>query len=155
MSQDDPSWRLVLCERGIESCRQGDWKKGLEDLKTARRGSRALDLPPRAYSYLGYALAKVDGNVREGLKLCRFAITRQFYEPEHYANLARTHLLERNRKEAHRAIERGLRIDGESLLLHHVLHKELGIRRPPVVPFFSRRHPLNRLLGSMRHNLVG
>ncbi len=153
MSQDDPNWRLVLCERGIESCRRGDWKKGLDDLKSARRGSRTLDLPPRGYSYLGYALAKVDGNIREGLKLCRFAITRQFYEPEHYVNLARTHLLEKNRKEAHRAIERGLRIDAESLHLHHMLHQELGLRRPPVVPYFSRRHPLNRLLGSVRHVL--
>lgn len=151
MQHGDQDWRSVLCHRGIESCRRGHWEKGLQDLRTARRGSRTLDLPARAYSYLGYAQAKVDGDIREGLKLCRFAVTQQFYEPEHYINLARAHLLDNDRKEAFRTIERGLKIDAESPALRQMLQDELGERRLPVIPFVSRSHPLNRLFGSLRH----
>lgn len=153
MHLDSSNWRSVLCQRGIESCRRGDWKKGLEDLKTARRGSRTLDLPPQAYSYLGYAQAKVEGDLREGLKLCRFAVTQQFYEAEHYLNLARAQLLANDRKEAYRTIERGLRIDATADELH-AMQREMGRRRRPVLPFLGRTNPINRLLGSVRHAIL-
>lgn len=153
MQHGNQTWRSILCDRGIESCRQGNWEKGLEDLKTARRGSRTLDLPARAYSYLGYAQAKIDGNIREGLKLCRFAVTQEFYESEYYLNLARAHLLNNDRKEAYRTLERGLKIDADSPSLQEMLEAEIGTRRLPVIPFFSRSHLLNRLFGSLRHAL--
>lgn len=153
MQANPTNWRAVLCQRGIDQCLRGDWKKGLEDLKTARRGSRTLDLPPRAYSYLGYAQAKVEGNVREGVKLCRFAVTQQFYESEHYFNLARAHLLADDRKEAIRAVERGLRIDHSAKELRQ-LRQEMGKRRKPVLSFLPRGSILNRLLGSVRHAVM-
>jgi hypothetical protein len=139
-------------ERAVALCRQGDWKQGLVHLgRLAEEGERGA-LPGLFYSYLGYAIALVEQRVPEGVKLCRHAIKVEFYQPDNYLNLARTLLLAKDRKGVVDAVQRGLKIDP-----HHPqlvdLGREMGIRRPPVLPFLSRTNPLNRFLGSLRHHL--
>jgi hypothetical protein len=84
----------------------------------------------------------------------RFRKACGFYQPENYLNLARTHLLAKDRLAACDTVFRGLRIDPTHPGLLQLL-QELGQRRPPVFPFLSRRSLLNRLAGRFRHDVFG
>ncbi len=144
----------AVFERGLERCRNGDWEDGLVDLAfLAEKGSRD-DVPALCYSYLGYGLAHHRGQVKQGLRLCRHAVKLEFFQPECYVNLARAALLsDRYRGRAVGAVLDGLDIDpGHPDLLE--LQRQLGARRPRVIPFLSRGNPLNRLLGWLRHQLT-
>lgn len=144
-----------VAQRGIALCRQGSWRQGLDLLRrVAANDDRTGDLPGLFYSYLGFGIARFDRRVREGLQLCEHAVRREFYQPENYLNLARTELLAGRRDAAVEAIAAGRRIDPEHPGLA-ALHDELGIRRPPVLPFLSRRNLVNRLLGRLRHDFKG
>lgn len=140
---------------GIECCRRGDWNAGLHHLgKVTEAAEENGSLPGLFYSYLGYGIALRDRRIREGLKLCRHSIEVEFYQAENYLNLARTHLLARDRKGAVKAVRAGLKIDRNNAKLI-ALYKEMGIRSLPVLSFLDRSHPLNVLLGRIRHALRG
>jgi hypothetical protein len=142
-------WADTL-RRGIECCRRGDWSEGLHHLGRIAEGASAAELPGLFYSYLGYGVALREQRIQEGLKLCRHSVQVEFYEAENYLNLARTCLLARDRKGAIKAVRAGLKLDrGNQELLR--LHKELGIRKLPVLPFLDRSNPLNQFLGRLRH----
>lgn len=149
MSVSEPDPAKIL-RRGVELCREGEWERGLAYLGRIAEADRARELPGIFYSYLGYGIALRQKRVQEGLKLCRHAVRVQFYEPENYVNLTRTLLLAGERPAAVRAVLDGLKVDrnNEELL---TLHRELGIRQLPVLPFLSRSNPLNQLLGKVRH----
>jgi hypothetical protein len=140
---------------GIECCRRGDWNAGLRFLgAVAEKEEASGGLPGLFYSYLGYGIALRDRRIRDGLKLCRHSIEVEFYQAENYLNLARTYLLANDRKRAVQAVRGGLKIDRHNLHLL-ALYKELGIRSQPVLRFLDRAHPLNQLLGRIRHALRG
>lgn len=141
-----------LAWKGIALCREGRWRQGLDILRrVAATDDRQGDLPGLFYSYLGFGIARFDRRVREGLQLCEAAVKREFYQPENYLNLARTELLAGRRQAAIEAIAAGRRIDPEHPGLA-AFHDEVGVRRPPVLQFLSRRNLLNRLLGRLRHD---
>lgn len=140
--------------KGIELCREGEWKDGLFVLGRIAASGRAGSLPGLYHSYLGYGIARLEGRHAEGIKLCRHAIKIQFYEPDNYLNLARTAMLAGDRKEAVRAVRGGLKVVPGNRELA-VLYGELGIRQLPVLPFLSRSNPLNLLLGKLRAALFG
>jgi hypothetical protein len=77
----------------------------------------------------------------------------QFYEADNHWNLARLHVVASNRQAAVAALEAGLKLDPEhdGLL---ALAKEIGTRKPPVIRFLHREHPLNRFFGRMRHKMA-
>ena len=139
--------------RGVEACKKGQWKEGLAVLgKIAEADRQGAELNGQFYSYLGYGIARYEHRVKEGLALCQHSIKVQFYEPENYVNLARVYLLARNRRKAVEALTRALKLN----VSHpgaRALAKEIGWRRPPVIPFLSRNNFLNQLLGKMRHQL--
>lgn len=141
-----------LAQRGIDLCRKGEWQRGLELLAmVADQKDAGAELPGTFYSYLGYGIARYDRRVREGLALCEHGVKREFYQPENYYNLARTYMLANQRRKAIETVIAGRQVDRRHAGLTR-LHKELGIRRPPVLSFLSRNHFLNRLLGRMRHD---
>jgi len=140
---------------GIECCRRGDWNAGLRFLgQVAEKEEASGGLPGLFYSYLGYGIALRDRRIRDGLKLCRHSIEVEFYQAENYFNLARTCLLANDRKRAVQAVRGGLKIDRNNPHLL-ALYKELGIRSQPVLRFLDRGHPLNQLLGRLRHAIRG
>lgn len=142
---------LDQLEKGLEFCRKGDWKTGLELLDgVAQQQKEPGKLPSRYYSFLGYALAHQQRKIDAGIKLCRFAIKQEFFQPDNYLNLARTYLLAQRRDAAYRAIEKGLKVDANHPELLS-LQRTMGKRKAPVLTFLSRSNPLNRLLGSLRH----
>lgn len=141
-------------DKGIECCRKGDWETGFAHLSAvAERQTKPGELPSRYYSYLGYGMALREKRFGEGIKLCRYAIKQEFYQPENYVNLARTYLLAKRRGDAFKAIRRGLKVDPDFPELQ-ALHQKLGTRKKPVLPFFSRRNFFNQILGRVRHSLT-
>jgi len=139
--------------RGVEACKKGQWKEGLAVLgKVAEADRQGAELHGQFYSYLGYGIARYERRVKEGLALCEHSIKLQFYEPENYVNLARVHLLARNRRKAVTALTQALNLNA-SHPGARALAREIGWRQRPVIPFLSRGNFLNRILGRMRHQL--
>lgn len=141
----------AIAEEGIALCRTGNWLRGMELLRTvAEDEGRHGELPSQFYSYLGFGVARFERRYREGLRLCRHAVKRD-YQPENYLNLARTYMLVGDRKRAVRAVSTGLKIDPSYPRLRE-LWSEMGMRKRPVLSFLSRDHVLNRVLGKIRHS---
>jgi len=141
----------VAVTRGINHCRKGEWYSGLHYLQMAHDHPEDMTLPGIAYSYLGVAVARCEQRHGDATALCEHAVDVGFFEPENYLNLAMVRVLARDRRGALAAIRRGLAVDARHPGLRD-LQRELGQRRPPVLPFLSRSHPLNQWLGRMRHS---
>ena len=100
-------------------------------------------------SFFGLCVALVQKNYRTGIDLCKRAIDLEFYNGDHYANLARVYLAQGNRKKAVDTAEQGLKLVPEHEALLEV-RKELGVRSRPAVPFLDRANPVNVSLGQAR-----
>lgn len=149
-----PETRSLELTRGLATCRRGRWREGLALLSAGAAGSGGLEgLPAAVLSNLAYALARCEGCCEEALTLCRWAIEREPFVGEHYLNLARIHLLSGDRERAFSAVRKGLEVDGSYRALQGLL-KQLGVRRPQVVPFLPRSHSVNRMLGRLRFALA-
>lgn len=102
-----------------------------------------------ALSYFGLCLALVKKQFSTSIKLCRHAADLEFYNGDHYANLARVYLAAGNRKRAVETAEQGLRLVPEHDYLLAV-RASLGVRAKPAVPFLERSNPINVSLGHAR-----
>jgi tetratricopeptide (TPR) repeat protein len=148
----DPTHLETFCARGIERCRRGDWQRGIDDLMQVVGQKQRSSVPSLLYSYLGLGIAQYRSEIKEGLKLCKHAVKLEFFQPDNYYNLARVHLIAQQRSDAVAAVRRGLDIDPDHGGLQR-LQAQLGIRRRQLLPFLSRQHFLNQLLGRLRHRL--
>jgi tetratricopeptide (TPR) repeat protein len=101
-------------------------------------------------SYFGLCLALVRKQYKPAIDLCRRAIDLEFYNGDHYANLARVYVAAGNRKKALETAEAGLRLSRDHDYLVRVRHS-LGVRARPAVPFLERGNPINISLGQARH----
>ncbi|WP_242346683.1 tetratricopeptide repeat protein [Anaeromyxobacter terrae] len=111
-----------------------------------RRDSRA----PRPMSWYGVTLVLVERNSNLGVALCDQAVRASGPDPELLLNVARVHLALNQRDRSIRAIARGLELwPRDARLL--AAREALGSRSAPVLPFLSRKNPLNRTLGKLRH----
>lgn len=141
--------------RGIELCRRGDWEEGLYWLSLAVEAEvQTVELPGLMFSYLGYGMARYQDQTEQGLKLCQFGARVEMHLAESYYFLAKTHLLLGDKRSAYQVIERGRQVDADDPGLGELV-LSMGQRRPPVLPFLSRRHWANHWLGKMRHRLFG
>jgi tetratricopeptide (TPR) repeat protein len=101
-------------------------------------------------SYFGLCLALVQKKFKPAIDLCKRAIELQFYNVDHYANLARVYTAAGHRKKAIEIVEQGLKPHPEDEVLLEV-RRQLGVRAKPPVPFLDRAHPINVTLGQARH----
>jgi tetratricopeptide (TPR) repeat protein len=108
----------------------------------------------RIRSYYGLSLGLSCRAFEESVELCEAAAKQEFFNPEHYLNLARLYVGFGFRSQAVRYLRRGLMIDPGNHVLSTLL-RQVGDRRNPVLAFLPRRHPVNRWLGAARHVLVG
>jgi tetratricopeptide (TPR) repeat protein len=83
------------------------------------------------------------------VELCRRALDLEFYNGDHYANLAHVYMISGQRKKAYEIVQTGLRLlpDHEGL---QRARRQLGVRSRPAVPFLDRSHPINVSLGQSR-----
>jgi len=101
-------------------------------------------------SHFGLCLAMMQRKFKPAIDLCKLAIELQFYNADHYANLARVYVAAGNRKKAIDVVEQGLKSHAEDETLLKV-RRQLGVRAKPPVPFLDRAHPINVTLGQARH----
>jgi tetratricopeptide (TPR) repeat protein len=101
-------------------------------------------------SHFGLCLAMMQRKFKPAIDLCKLAIELQFYNADHYANLARVYVAAGNRKKAIEAIEQGLKSHAADETLLEV-RRQLGVRAKPPIPFLDRDHPINVTLGQARH----
>ena len=135
------------------------WDEGLaafaaRDLAGAHaafeRAHRRAPRDPAFMSWYGLTLVLVERNSNLGVSLVDQALRAAGPSPELLLNSARVHLALNQRERAIRAIARGLEAfpDDARLL---AARDAMGTRSDPVISFLSRKNPLNRLLGRLRH----
>jgi tetratricopeptide (TPR) repeat protein len=141
----------ALFERGVSLIGEDDPDTALDCLRQAH--DRHPD-HARLRSYLGLALARSEhADFEQARVLCESAAKQEFFNPEHYRNLALVYLRFGRRSEALRYLRRGQMIDpGDESILD--LMASLGRRRLPILPFLPRRHPINRALGNARSRVM-
>ena len=141
-------------EEAINAAREEDYLRamtlfldiyGTEDSLPMRTPKDASGL-----SYFGLTVAFMQKKFKPAIDLCRRAIELEFYNGDHYANLARVYIAAGNRKKALETLEQGLKLVPEHDYLLEV-RKSMGIRARPAVPFLDRSHPINVTLGQSRH----
>ena len=101
-------------------------------------------------SFFGLCLALVRKQYKNAVDLCKRAIDLEFYNGDHYANLARVYIAAGQRKKAVETADQGLKLVPEHESLIEV-RKELGVRSRPAVPLLDRNHPINVTIGQARH----
>jgi len=102
----------------------------------------------RYLSFYGLCLALEKRSLQAGIHFCREALNMEFYNPDLCCNLGRLLLIVRRRQEARSVLLKGYCLQPG----HRGIATELarmGRRRQPIVPFFSRRNPINVFLGKI------
>ncbi len=135
--------------RGLRSLERGNRVEALayfEATLKLQENTPSTALRAKYVSYYGYCLAAALGRTREGLELCARAASSDLYSPEIYLNLARVHLMVDDKRNAWRALVRGLSLDPGHREVRGEMRR-MGLRRRPVLTFLDRAHPLNRAVG--------
>src|SRR3989304_565808 len=143
-----------LFKTGIKLLREQKYSDALASIKTAiEKGGyeRVNEIPPLYLSYLGLITALAEKRYRNGATICEKAIKREFYNPVCYLNLGKVYVAGGYKLKAIDAFYNGLRIDGKYDEIIAEL-KKMGLRRKPVIPFFTRTHVLNKYLGLLLRN---
>lgn len=134
---------------GARHMRNANWSEALGCFSAAVEHASRED--PRKNLYLSYeGLARVHLNDRRGVLVCRRAAADETRYGDVFRNLARAELRLRNRKRACEAIQRGFAVESGHTGLRS-LRRRMGVRRSPVIPFLSRNHLINRLLGQLTY----
>ncbi|HEX9756700.1 MAG TPA: tetratricopeptide repeat protein [Nitrospiria bacterium] len=103
-------------------------------------------IPLDLISFYGYTLAYVQGEIEEGLQLCRKVVSRGEPKGDHFLNLGRVYLLRGQKPKAIKTFYQGLQMEPRHTGILVEL-KRLGKRRRPLLSLFSRHHFLNRYFG--------
>lgn len=141
--------------RGLAALREGRIVEALamfESAITVERQHGWSPPQPRYLSYYGVCIAEQTGRFHEGIRVCREALDREFYNPDLYWNLGRLLLRGGRRREAWAVLQRGRRIHPS----HPGIRAELtrmGARRRPVIPFLDRANLINVTLGRLSCSL--
>jgi Flp pilus assembly protein TadD len=139
-----------------------EFKQGLTLLRDNYAGKalphmkRAVELEknnPYYMSYLGVVLARSEHKWGEAEKLCDGAVRMKRNQAQLYLNLAEVYATAGRRDEAVEALQAGLKFARRDIRLNIAMNK-LTRRRSPVLSFLTRRHPLNRSLGKLRHQTL-
>lgn len=130
-----------LIAKGIRAANSGKTALALECFEEAVK----LRSTPANWSYLAFCLAKERRQFDHAVQLCQEAIRKDPHSSDHYLNLGRVHLLSGRTNEAIHVFRQGL-LYGANAHIEAELRK-IGLRKPPVVSFLKRDHPINKYLG--------
>ena len=117
---------------------------------------RAVELEknnPYYMSYLGVVLARSERKWGEAETLCDAAVRMKRNQAQLYLNLAEVYAAAGRREDAVEALQSGLKFARRDVRLTIAMNR-LAERRPPVLSFLTRKHPLNRQLGMLRHRAM-
>jgi tetratricopeptide (TPR) repeat protein len=145
--------QAALIDEAIAAAREDDFLRALTifiDVYGNEDKSARTPKEGKGLSFFGLSLALVRKEMKSAIDLCRRAIELEFYNGDHYANLARVYAAAGNRKKAIATADQGLKLAPEHEYLRSV-RKSFGIRSQPYVPFLGRTNPINVSLGQARH----
>jgi tetratricopeptide (TPR) repeat protein len=108
---------------------------------------------PYYISFLGVSIARAQQNWTQALELCDRAVQLNPKEIQFHLNVAEVYALAGLREMALHKLEYALGLFGNDSRLERARSK-VEKRRAPVLPFFGRRHFLNRALGKLRHRIL-
>jgi Flp pilus assembly protein TadD len=108
---------------------------------------------PLYLSYYGLCVG-MRGELPEAQRLCSKAAKLSPQSPIVLVNLGRILLAQGLRKEARDFFSRAYEIDNTNAPAALEL-SGMGVRRQPVLRRLPRSHPLNKMLGRMRHRILG
>jgi Flp pilus assembly protein TadD len=131
-----------------------DGHKGIA-LAHIRRALKTEPQNPFYLSYVGMLSAVAEKRYLAGEKLCREALEIKWNHPQLYLNLAELYHQAGRDGEAMATLRRGFISAGRDIRIRKALEKIGGHRRPPMLSSLGRCHPLNRLLGRLRHRMIG
>jgi tetratricopeptide (TPR) repeat protein len=130
-----------------------DEHKGIV-LAHVRRALEAEPQNPFFLSYVGMLCAVVEKRYVAGEKLCREALEIKCNHAQLYLNLAEVYRQAGRHRDAMKTLQKGFVSTGRDLRIRMALEK-IGGRRSPIFSNLGRCHPLNRLLGRLRHRIIG
>lgn len=130
-----------LIARGIRAANSGKTSLALECFEEAVK----LRNTPATWSYLAFCLARERRQFEHAVQLCQEAIRKDPHNSDHYLNLGRIHHLAGRTNEAIHVYRQGL-LYGSNPHIEAELRR-IGMRKPPVVAFLRRDHPINKYLG--------
>jgi tetratricopeptide (TPR) repeat protein len=151
-----PSVAELWFKHGYQLFTEGRLNEALEPLEQALAYSvgepRGLYMRKLRSCY-GVVVAVVNGQVARGRQLCEESIADAPMDPELYTNLAQVYLSGSRRDLAIEALQTALSIDQRFRPAVDQLGA-MGHRRPPVFGFLERSHPINKVVGRIRHRLT-
>ncbi|HEV3481719.1 MAG TPA: tetratricopeptide repeat protein, partial [Candidatus Acidoferrales bacterium] len=86
--------------------------------------------------------------------LCREALNLKCNHAQLYLNLAEVYNQAGRTPDAIEILEKGMVSAGRDFRIRRALER-IGVRRPPLLNFLHRNHPINRMLGRLRHRFAG
>jgi tetratricopeptide (TPR) repeat protein len=140
-----------------------EFRKGVEFLKN-EYPQKALVRLRRAFesdkhnayysSFLGLAIARAQRKWDQASELCEIAVQLKPKEIQFHLNLGEVYALAGRREKALDKLDHALEIFGEDARLKQARSKVQN-RRALLLPFFGRKHFLNRNFGKLRHRILG
>src|SRR5499426_3847989 len=139
-----------------------EFKQGLTFLRDNYAGKalphmkRAVELEknnPYYMSYLGVVMARSEQKWGEAEKLCDSAVRMKRNQAQLYLNLAEVYASAGRKEDAVETLQAGIKFARRDIRLSLALNR-LVTRRAPVFSFLSRRHPLNKSVGKLRHRTL-
>jgi Flp pilus assembly protein TadD len=130
-----------------------DGHKGIA-LAHIRRALKAEPQNPFYLSYVGMLSAVAEKRYVVGERLCREALEIKCNHAQLYLNLAELYHQAGRDSDAIKTLRKGFISAGRDVRIRKALEK-IGGRRPPILSSLERCHPLNRLLGRLRHRMIG
>jgi tetratricopeptide (TPR) repeat protein len=136
--------------RGVELLKNEYPQKALVSLRRAYESDKH-----NAYysSFLGLAIARAQRNWDQASELCEIAVQLKPKEVQFHLNLGEVYASAGLREKALDKLDYALGLFGDDARLKQA-RRRVEKRRAPLVPFFGRKHFLNRELGKLRHRML-
>ncbi len=139
-------------EKGYSALEKNDWRAATAFFEAALMLEKKLTpkTPQARYrSYYGLCIGLAKKRHHEAIKLCQSAIQLEQYNPDLHWNLGRVLYDAGRRRQAFHVFVRGVKQQpGHQGLVGEI--KRMGLRKKAVLPFLSRKNPINKTLGRMR-----
>jgi predicted Zn-dependent protease len=119
-----------------------------------RRALKAEPGNPFYLSYVGVLSAIAEKRYDAAEHFCREALEIKRNHAQLYLNLAEVYHQAGRDGDAMATLQKGFISAGHDIRIRKALDK-IGGRRPPLLSMLGRNHSLNRILGRLRHRMIG
>ncbi len=119
-----------------------------------RRALKAEPGNPFYLSYVGVLSAVAEKRYAAAEQFCREALQIKHNHAQLYLNLAEVYHRAGRESDAMATLKKGFISAGHDVRIRKALEK-IGGRRPPILSTLGRDHSLNRILGRLRHRMIG